>query len=67
MKKLIIYINEKWDNLPEPQWSIVMVILVIVVVIGVTSKTPMVRSISIPILMILCLIRLWGIGLTKKN
>jgi len=67
MKALILYLNKKWDNLPEPQWTIVMVILVVVIVVGVTSKIPMVRSISIPILMIFCLIRLWGIGLTKKN
>jgi len=67
ISKLISDLNKKWDNMPEPLCTIVMIVTVIIVVVGVTSKIPIIKWTAIPVLLIFCLIRLSGIAMTKKK
>jgi len=67
INKWIIYLNKKWENIPNHIWPIAVILTVAIVVFGVTSKSVIIKSIFIPVLLLFCLIRIWGIGLTKKN
>lgn len=67
IKTWIVYLNKKWDNMPEPRGFITMVIVVAVLVFGITSKIILIKSIAFILLMIFCLIRIYGSTLKKSN
>jgi len=65
IKTWVVYLNKKWDNMPEPRGFITMVIVVAVLVFGMTADKIIIKSVSFILLMIFCLIRIYGEQLKK--